>query len=228
MLDQILDSSLNLSLKTPLLLAVLIALEAVLSADNAIALAAIARGLEGGQLQRQALNLGLVVAYALRMTLILTATWIVKFWQFQLLGAAYLLWLVFNYFTSDEDSQHHHHSLRFSSLWQAVPIIAITDLAFSLDSVTTAIAVADEIWLILAGGTIGVITLRFLAELFIRWLKEFAHLEDAGFITVGLVGLRLLMRVINPDLVPPEWLVILLIATLFVWGFSERTQPGPS
>ena len=38
MLDQILDSSLALSLKTPILLIILIALEAVLSADNAIAL----------------------------------------------------------------------------------------------------------------------------------------------------------------------------------------------
>ena len=44
MLDQLLDSSLTLSLKTPLILMVLIALEAVLSADNAIALAAIAQG----------------------------------------------------------------------------------------------------------------------------------------------------------------------------------------
>lgn len=224
MLDQILDSSLNLSLKTPLLLAVLITLEAVLSADNAIALAAIAQGLQGSKLQRQALNLGLLVAYILRIILILTATWIVQFWQFELLGAAYLLWLVFDYFTSEEDAQHHH-SLHFASLWQAVPIIALTDLAFSLDSVTTAIAVADEIWLILAGGTIGVITLRFLAELFIRWLKEFTHLEDAGFITVGLVGWRLLLRAFNLDWLLPDWLMIAAIAILFTWGFSQRTQP---
>ena len=222
MLDQILDSSLTFSLKTPLLLLLLITLEAVLSADNAIALAAIARGLKTPQLQRYALNLGLVVAYILRMSLILTATWVVKFWQFELLGALYLLWLVFNYFTSPEDEDHHHHGPEFTSIWQAIPLIAVTDLAFSLDSVTTAIALADEIWLILIGGTIGVITLRFLAELFIRWLKEYTYLEDAGFITVGLVGLRLLIRVINVEWVPPEWLMISAIALLFIWGFSKR------
>jgi YkoY family integral membrane protein len=228
MLDQILDSSLHLGLKTPLLLIVLIALEAVLSADNAIALAAIAQGLEGGKMQRYALNLGLIVAYVLRMILILTATWIIQFWQFELLGAAYLLWLVFNYFSSSEDEKHHHHSLRFSSLWQAIPMIAVTDLAFSLDSVTTSIAVADDTWLILAGGTIGVITLRFLAGLFIRWLDEFTHLEDAGFVTVGLVGLRLLLRVVAPTWVPPEWLMLVAIALMFIWGFSERTSPDPA
>ncbi|MDJ0846605.1 TerC family protein [Crocosphaera sp.] len=222
MLDQILDSSLALSLKTPILLIILIALEAVLSADNAIALAAIAQGLKSPKLQRSALNVGLVVAYVLRMSLILTATWVVKFWQFELLGAIYLLWLVFNYFTSQENENHHHHGPEFTSLWQAIPLIAITDLAFSLDSVTTAIAIADEVWLILVGGTIGVITLRFLAELFIRWLQEYTYLEDAGFITVGFVGLRLLVRVINPEWVPPEWLMITTIALIFAWGFSKR------
>lgn len=231
MLDQIIDSSFSTSLKTPTILLVLIALEAVLSADNAVALAAIAQGLEGSKLQRDALNIGLVIAYVLRILLILTATWVIKYWQFELMGAVYLLWLVFNYFTSknddsdsqDEQSSPRHH-LKFSSLWQAIPMIAFTDLAFSLDSVTTSIAVADETWLILVGGTIGVITLRFLAGLFIRWLDEYIHLEDAGFITVGFVGLRLLLKVFDDRLAPPEWLMIAAIAILFIWGFSKRRE----
>lgn len=224
MLDQVLNSPLDIGIEAPLMLLILIALEAVLSADNAIALAAIAQGLEGSRLQRRALNIGLLAAYILRITLILTATWVVKFWQFELLGALYLLWLVFEYFTSEEDKAHHHHGPKFASLWQAIPVIAITDLAFSLDSVTTAIAISDKTWLVLAGGTIGVLTLRFMAGLFIRWLKEYEYLEDAGYITVGLVGLRLLLRAINPEFVPPEALMIGIIALVFVWGFSKRTQ----
>lgn len=223
MLDQILNSPLNLGLEAPLMLLILVALEAVLSADNAIALAAIARGLEGSLLQNRALNFGLAVAYVLRITLILTATWVVKFWQVELLGAAYLLWLVFEYFTSEEDEEHHHHGPQFTSLWQAIPMIAVTDLAFSLDSVTTAIAISDKTWLVLTGGTIGVITLRFMAGLFIRWIKEYEHLEDAGYITVGFVGLRLLVRAIRPELVPPEWLMISAITLVFLWGFSKRS-----
>lgn len=224
MLDQVFQLPFNLGIEAPLVLLILVALEAVLSADNAIALATIAQGLEDKELQRQALNFGLGMAYVLRISLILTATWVVKFWQFELLGAAYLLWLVFEHFTSEEDEQHHHHGPRFTSLWQVIPLIAITDLAFSLDSVTTAIAISDQIWLVLAGGTIGVITLRFLAGLFIRWLQEYVNLEDAGYITVGLVGLRLLVRAINPELVPPEWLMIAIIALIFLWGFSQRTN----
>jgi YkoY family integral membrane protein len=156
--------------------------------------------------------------------LILTATWVVQFWQFELLGASYLLWLVFNYFNSKEDEENPHHALGNKSFWQTIPLIAFTDLAFSLDSVTTSIAVADETWLILVGGTIGVITLRFLAGLFIRWLREYTHLEDAGFVTVGLVGIRLFIKVFDSPLVPPEWLMVSAILIIFVWGFSKKNE----
>lgn len=224
MLDQVFNSPLDIGIEAPLVLLILVALEAVLSADNAIALAAIAAGLEDSRLQRRALNFGLAAAYVLRITLILTATWVIGFWQFELLGAVYLLWLVFEHFRSEEDEEHQHHGPRFTSLLQAIPIIAVTDLAFSLDSVTTAIAISDQTWLVLTGGTIGVITLRFMAGLFIRWLKEYAHLEDAGYITVGFVGLRLFVRAIKPELVPPEWLMVAAIALVFIWGFSKRTE----
>lgn len=238
MLDQLLEYSPNLGVDTLLLLPVLVALEAVLSADNAIALAAIAQGLDGHDQQRRALNFGLVIAFCLRVALILTATWVLRFWQFELLGAAYLLWLVYQHFSPEDEpefqpsteehhhssGEHHHHKPRFASIWQAIPMIALTDLAFSLDSVTTAIAISRETWLIITGGMIGIITLRFMAGLFIRWLDEFEHLEDAGFVTVAFVGLRLLLRVINPDFVPPEWIMVILIAAIFAWGFSKRTE----
>lgn len=222
MLDQFLDASPSFGVDAFFLLLVLVALEAVLSADNAIALASISKGLEDSKLQRQALNFGLAIAFVLRISLILTATWVIRYWQFELLGALYLLWLVFQHFSSDADEEGEHHGPRFASLWQAIPVIALTDLAFSLDSVTTAIAISDETWLVLTGATIGIITLRFMAGLFIRWLDEFVHLEDAGYVTVGLVGLRLLVKVINDNLVPPQWLVVSSIAVIFVWGFSKR------
>ena len=224
-MDQLLNFSPDFGTETLLLLPVLVALEAVLSADNAIALAAIAQGLHDPALQRRALNIGLVFAYILRMSLILTATWVADYWQFELAGALYLLWLVFQYFTSgSSEGENAHHGPRFDSLWQAIPVIAVTDLAFSLDSVTTAIAVSKEMWLILVGATIGIVALRFMAGLFIRWLDEFTHLEDAGYVTVAFVGVRLLLRVVNDSLVPPEWLMLSAISLTFLWGFSERKE----
>lgn len=222
MLDKIFNSPFSVGVETLFLLIVLVAMEAVLAADNAIALATLTRTLQHPTLERRALNIGLGLAYVFRILLIVGATWVVQFWQFELAGALYLLWLVWQYFTTAEADSGKPIQAR--SLWQISPLIALTDLAFSLDSVTTAIAISQELWLIILGGTIGVIALRFLAGLFIRWLQEFTHLEDAGYLAVALVGLRLLLRVASPDLVPPEWMMVSLIAVLFVWGFSKRIQ----
>ena len=204
-----------------LLLPVLVALEAVLSADNAIALAAITKGFKDPKLEQKALNIGLALAYVLRVGLILVAAQIVNQWQFEIAGAVYLLWLVFQHFTSAKE-ENEQAPPRFTSLWQAIPVLAFTDLAFSLDSVTTAIAISDEIWLVLLGGTIGIITLRFMAGQFMIWLEEYVHLEDAGYVTVSFVGVRLILRVVNDSLVPPEWVMVLAIAGVFAWGFSKK------
>ena len=188
MLEQLLDSYPNFGLDPILLLPVLVVLEGLLSADNAIALAAIAQGLDSEEKQRHALNLGLLFALVLRTAVILAANFVLHYWQFEVLGAAYLLWLVFQYFTSNQAEDDESQGPRFSSLWQTIPLIALTDLAFSLDSITTATALSPNIWLVLVGVMIGIVALRFLAELFIRWLKEFAHLEDAGFYHRRLCG----------------------------------------
>lgn len=221
MLDQIFNLPFNLGVETLFLLIILVALEAVLSADNAIALAVLVQTLNNPKLEQRALDIGLGLAYILRILLIFSATWVVQFWQFELAGALYLLWLSWQYFTT-EKTNTRHQSIQTRSLWQIIPLIALTDLAFSLDSVTTALAISQELWLIVLGGTIGIITLRFLARLFIRWLEEFTHLEDAGHFAVALVGLRLLFRSVAPALVAPEWLIVSLIVLLFAWGFSSR------
>jgi len=78
----------------------------------------------------------------------------------------------------------------------------------------------------MAGGVIGVVALRLTSALFIRWLSVFRHLETAGYLAVGLVGVRLLIRLAAPNLVPPEWVLLALVGMLFVWGFSSRF-PSP-
>ena len=225
-----------------LLLPLLVALEAVLSADNAIALAAIARGLEDPARQRQALNLGL--ALVLRLGLIVAARWGLNFWPLQLAAASYLLWLCGRHLLlvwsepeegageaaaadGADSAGAKPGSLHHAGLGSIVATLALTDLAFSLDSVAAAVAVSDRLWLVMAGGVIGVIALRLTAELFIRWLEVYKHLETAGYLAVGLVGIRLLLRLGLPQVVPPEWLLLLLVAALFAWGFSVRLPLAP-
>ena len=225
MLDQVFNSPFNIGVETLFQLIVLVAMEAVLTADNAIALAGLAQTLQQPELERRALNIGLGLAYVFRMLLVVGTAWVLQFWQFELAGALYLLWLAGRYFTTKPPDSSQLVQAR--SHWQIVPLMVLTDLAFSLDSVTTALAISQELWLIMLGGTIGVVLLRFLAGLFIQWLQEFVYLEDAGYWAVALVGMRLLLRVVNPEWVPPEWAMISLIAVLFIWGFSRRTSEIP-
>ncbi len=232
-----------------LLLPLLVGLEAVLSADNAIALAAISRRLHDPARQRQALNLGLVLALVFRLCLIALASWVLNFWPLQLLASAYLLWLCGRHLLGQDEDQedegsgsmgpgagadgqvlavghhdHHHHGASLSSI---VATLALTDLAFSLDSVSAAVAVTDRLPLVMAGGVIGIIALRLTAELFLSWLEIFPHLETAGYLAVGLVGLRLLLRLVLPALDLPEWALLVVVAALFAWGFSLRSDPAP-
>lgn len=221
-----------------LLLPLLVALEAVLSADNAIALAAISRRLHDPVRQSQALNLALGLALVLRLGLILAARWVLRFWPLQLLAALYLLWLCGSQLLARQSQDGSGGTpgaadspgLQTTTLLPVVLTLGLTDLAFSLDSVAAAVAVTDRLPLVMAGGVIGVLALRLTAGLFIRWLDVFVHLETAGYLAVGLVGLRLLLRLLLPNLNVPEWLMLIVVAALFAWGFSrQRSTPelGP-
>lgn len=222
-------SGIEVSLSTVFILLALIALETVLSADNAVALAAFVQPLADPKQQQQALNWGLAAAFVLRISLVFTATWVIQFWQFEFVGALYLLWLSGKYFweqfrEAEEMTPIEGDSESTPSFWRIIPLIALTDLAFSLDSVTTAVALSDRLWLVLTGCMIGIITLRFLAGLFVRWLEEFTYLQDAAYLTVLGVGLRLLCKAVQPNIVPPDWIVLAMIGLLFAWGFSRRTE----
>lgn len=217
-----------------LLLPVLIGLEIVLSADNAIALAAIARKQPEPAAQQRALNLGLVFALLFRVVLILAAQWVLNFRPLMAAGAVYLLWLCLNHFL--QQSPHHDEEAGASasapaeaptkSLAATAFTIALTDLAFSLDSVAAAVAVSDRIALVITGGVVGVLALRLSSGLFIRLLQRYQRLEAAGYLAVGLVGIQLSVRVFRPDLELPEWGLLMLVGLLFLWGFSAR-KPDP-
>jgi YkoY family integral membrane protein len=225
MLDQL--NSLGGSLRIEILpiILVLVLLEAILSADNAIALAALVRSLPDPKQEEWALQYGIIGAFVLRVILILTATWVIKYWQFELLGAAYLLWLSGKYFFASAKPHEEGAAVPVADkLWQVVLLVSLTDLAFSLDSVTAAVAVARETWLVLLGGFIGIVALRLLAEIFIKLLEEYVRLEAAGYLIVGLVGCRLLLKVVADAYVPPEWLMLTCIAGIFLWGFSKHTK----
>ena len=209
------------------LLPVLVLLELILSADNAVALAAIARSGNQPEQERLALNIGISLAMILRVGLIALAQWVLQNSWVQLLAAAYLFWLFISHLMDRAAENQEETLLKRDlpiqrSLIKTVVLLGFTDLAFSIDSVAAAVAVSDQILLISAGAVIGIIALRFTSGLFIRWLDEFPRLETAGFLSVAFVALRLVIHVLFPSLNQPDWLTLIVVLLLFTWGLSIR------
>ena len=211
------------------LLPVLVLLELILSADNAVALAAIARSSRQPEQERLALNLGIGMALFLRIGLIVLAQWVLQHAWVQILAAAYLVWLVVDHFKSRSSDQEDSSNADASERPQrpflnTVLLLAFTDLAFSIDSVAAAVAISDQVVLISVGAFIGIVALRFTSALFIRWLDLYPRLETAGFLAVAFVAVRLLVHVLMPGLNQPDWLTLLVVLLLFAWGMSIRSS----
>ncbi len=209
------------------LLPVIISLELVLSADNAVALASITKNLNNINLQKQALNIGIFIALLLRIIVILTAQFFLNFWPVKLIGGIYLISLSIsklisinsNVLVVNEDSDNTNENL---SLLKVILLLAVTDLAFSIDSITAAVAISDQFLLVITGAIIGVIALRFTSGLFIKWLEIYSNLEKAGYIAVGIIGLKLIIQLIFYKIIIPEYLFFFLMVCLFLWGFSIK------
>ena len=207
-------------------LATLVVLEAVLSADNAVALAGLVRHVQPQELRQRVLNGGLVVAFLLRGLMLTAAGLVMQNNLVRVLAGAYLVWLVWRHFQEqleEEEGAAPKPALSTGSPWRLIVMLGFTDLAFSLDSVGAAVAVTDELPLVLVGGGLGVVMLRFLAAWVLAWMERFTHLQNAAYITVLVVGLRLLLQVWAPALVPPEPVLMAMVLTMLAWGFSQRS-----
>ncbi len=216
-----------------MLIVALVFLEAALSADNAVALAALVRHLPTVEQRNRALRLGILGAYGFRILIILAATWIVEYRPAQILGAAYLLWLALQHFREEEghESEHIPGSANF---WQTILLVELTDLAFSFDSIAASIAVSRKTWVVILGGILGITLMRYMAMFFLRWLDEYSRLEDAAYFMISLMGTRMLLDAFVPGWEMPEWPLMCVVLAIFVWGFSKRTlspssdPPDPS
>ena len=209
------------------LLPVIVSLELVLSADNAVALASITKNLNNIDLQKKALNIGIFIALLLRILVILTAQFFLTFWPVKLIGGVYLISLSISKFlslnsnNSIKNLNDKNDNSKFSLL-KVILLLSVTDLAFSIDSITAAVAISDQFLLVITGAIIGVIALRFTSGLFIKWLEIYVNLEKAGYIAVGIIGIKLIIQLILFKLVIPEYLFFLAMFCLFLWGFSSK------
>lgn len=189
-------------------LVVLVGLEGLLATDNALVLAIMVRHLPDKQ-RRKALFYGLLGAMVLRFGSLFIISFLVDVWQVQAIGAAYLLFIacknLFEKITHKDKGQKVTGN--GSGFWMTVLKVEIADLAFAVDSILAAVALAvalqptgwftigsldgGQFLVIFIGGMMGVIMMRFAANIFVKLLQERPGLEIAAFLIVGWVGIKL-------------------------------------
>jgi YkoY family integral membrane protein len=172
--------------------AVLVLLEGLLSADNALVLAIMVRHLPR-DLQKKALLYGLGGAFVFRFIAILLAALVLQLWWLQAIGAIYLLWLPIKHFVKHAGNKEVKPV--GAGFWQTVLVVELTDIAFAIDSVLAGVTFIDnrqdKIWVVYLGAIIGIILLRVAAGLFVRLLERYPVLDHVAYLLVGWVGVKL-------------------------------------
>ncbi|MES2388269.1 MAG: DUF475 domain-containing protein [Bacteroidota bacterium] len=76
--------------------------------------------------------------------------------------------------------------------WSTVVMVEVMDLAFSIDNVFAAVAFTDSLLLICVGVFIGILSMRFVAQAFVKLMEIFPFLEAIAFVVIGLLGTKLI------------------------------------
>jgi YkoY family integral membrane protein len=180
---------------------IIVALEAVLSVDNAMVLAVMVRPLPE-HLRSRALLYGIIGAYVLRGLALLFATIIINIWWIQLLGGLYLVYLAINHIFRHKPAsalesateQARIQQAAAASFWRIVIMINVVDLAFAVDSVLAVVAFSREFWVIFAGVAIGILLVRLAAGIMVTVIERYPRLETVAYAVVGGAGLKLTLE----------------------------------
>lgn len=215
----------------------LVLLEAILSADNAIVLALLAFGLPREQ-QKTALKIGIWCAFLFRVLAVIFLLGLLRHTLSKLialgLGGAYLLWLPIKHFRTNvaghavlagDDGPGVATTTSFFGLslfWSAVVRIEFTDVVFSVDSILVAMATSSKGWVIITGGILGIIAMRFVAGGFLKIVGRFPSIVEGAYLIVAVAGIKMLlefahtMKWVHYDRNRVKWVAFGLIGAIFV------------
>jgi YkoY family integral membrane protein len=214
----------------------LVLLEGLLSADNALVLAILVLGLPRYQ-QRKALRYGILGAFAFRITATVFAAYMIQLWWVKLAGALYLLWLPYHHFSQHGGAEERRKVRpargwgRISPFWTTVIKVELTDIVFAVDSILVAVAMSSKLWVIITGGVLGIVAMRMLIGQLLVFVQRYPPLVDGAFVIIAWVGFKLLVEFLHQVHVIgfeiPRWLSLGLIVVIFAVAYGYARRQGP-
>jgi YkoY family integral membrane protein len=216
-----------------LTIGLLVLLEGLLSADNALVMAIMVLGLPKRE-HKKALRYGLVGGFAFRIVATLLAVYLIRLSWVKLLGGLYLLYLSYSHFWSGQTEEERRAAppakpwLGLSAFWGAVLRIELVNLAFSIDSILVAVAVSPKLWVVVTGGILGIVAMRLVVGQMIAIIERYPALVDGAFVIIAWVGMKLIIEYLHAvGLIPfeiPQWLSLGLIIVIFIAAFIWAQQ----
>jgi tellurite resistance protein TerC len=149
----------------------------------------------GGQ-RTAALKVGLLGAYLGRGLMLFVANFVIHNPFLKILGAAYLIKLAFENLGEPEpgeENQTRTKRMEGKGFWSVVLAVELADLAFSLDNVVAVVALSDNLYIVMFGVAIGIITMRFAAGIFTLMILKEPILKPAAYLVVFNIGTELLL-----------------------------------
>ena len=218
-----------------LTIALLVILEGLLSADNALVLAIIVLGLPKHQ-QRKALQYGILGAFFFRILAILLAVYLIQVAFVKLIGAAYLLWLSYSHFFGHAQGESRRTirpatgMLGISPFWATVAKVELTDIVFAVDSILVAVAMSPKTWVIITGGVLGIVAMRLVIGQLLRIVRRYPALVDGAFVIIAWVAIKLLVEYLHSagfiEFHIPKWLSFGLIVVIFAIAYAYARKQG--
>jgi len=214
-------------------IALLVALEGLLSADNAMVLAVLVLGLPKRE-QRKALRYGILGAFIFRGIATLLAAYLIRLGWVKLVGSGYLLYLAYSHFGGKASAEERRAPpkaqpwLGLTAFWATVVKVELTDIVFAIDSILVAVAMSPKLWVILTGGILGIIMMRLVIGQLLSLVERYPPLVDGAFIIIAWVGLKLLIEYGHSSgyigFEIPKWLSLGLIVIIFLVSFVYAWQ----
>jgi YkoY family integral membrane protein len=187
-----------------LTIALLVGLEGLLSADNAMVLAVLVLGLPKEERQK-ALRYGMGGAFAFRSIATILAVYLIRLYWIKLAGAAYLLYLCYRHFGRSREGGKRTAPVRatpwlgLSAFWATVARVELTDIVFAIDSILVAVAMSPKLWVILSGGILGIVMMRLVIGSLLAFVERYPPLVDGAFVIIGWVGVKLLIEFLHTE-----------------------------
>jgi YkoY family integral membrane protein len=217
-------------------IALLVLLEGLLSADNALVLAILVLGLPR-QEQRKALRYGIIGAFVFRILATLLAVQLIAFGWVKLVGAGYLLYLTFKHFFGHGGTEERRSipqarpAFGLSAFWATVVKVELTDIVFAIDSILVAVAMSSKTWVIIAGGIFGIITMRLVIGQLLTIVRRYPALVDGAFVIIAWVGIKLLIEYLHLEghihFQVNKWMSFGLIVLIFLASYFYARRQGP-